>query len=171
MSTYLNMMTTVGASGAIYGLLLAFGMMFPDSRIYLYFFIPIKAKWFVIGYAVIELLLGFGGTDNVAHFAHLGGMLFGLLLILYWRKNPAGPNKNFRKWKDIFQSWKQKSQMKYTPYEEVRNEPRVSRSDEEYNRQKAEKERKMDAILDKISKSGYASLTPEEKEYLFKNSK
>ena len=171
MSTYLNMMTTVGASGAIYGLLLAFGMMFPDSRIYLYFFIPIKAKWFVIGYAVIELLLGFGGTDNVAHFAHLGGMLFGLLLILYWRKNPAGPNKNFRKWKDIFQSWKQKSQMKYTPYEEVRNEPRVPRSDEEYNRQKAEKERKMDAILDKISKSGYASLTPEEKEYLFKNSK
>lgn len=171
MSTYLNMMTTVGASGAIYGLLLAFGMMFPDSRIYLYFFIPIKAKWFVIGYAVVELLMGFGGTDNVAHFAHLGGMLFGLLLILYWRKNPAGPNKNFRKWKDIFQSWKQKSQMKYTPYEEVRNEPRVPRSDEEYNRQKAEKERKMDAILDKISKSGYASLTPEEKEYLFKNSK
>ena len=171
MSTYLNMMTTVGASGAIYGLLLAFGMMFPDSRIYLYFFIPIKAKWFVIGYAVIELLMGLGGTDNVAHFAHLGGMLFGLLLILYWRKNPAGPNKNFRKWKDIFQSWKQKSQMKYTPYEEVKNESRVPRSDEEYNRQKAEKERKMDAILDKISKSGYASLTPEEKEYLFKNSK
>ena len=171
MSTYLNMMTTVGASGAIYGLLLAFGMMFPDSRIYLYFFIPIKAKWFVIGYAVVELLMGLGGTDNVAHFAHLGGMLFGLLLILYWRKNPAGPNKNFRKWKDIFQSWKQKSQMKYTPYEEVRNEPRVPRSDEEYNRQKAEKEHKMDAILDKISKSGYASLTPEEKEYLFKNSK
>ena len=171
MSTYLNMMTTVGASGAIYGLLLAFGMMFPDSRIYLYFFIPIKAKWFVIGYAVIELLMGLGGTDNVAHFAHLGGMLFGLLLILYWRKNPAGPNKNFRKWKDIFQSWKQKSQMKYTPYEEVKNESRVPRSDEEYNRQKAEKERRMDAILDKISKSGYASLTPEEKEYLFKNSK
>ena len=171
MDTYLNMMTTVGASGAIYGLLLAFGMMFPDSQIYLYFLFPIKAKWFVIGYAVIELISGLGGADNVAHFAHLGGMLFGLLLILYWRKNPAGPNKNFRKWKEIFESWKRKSQMKYTPYKEVKDEPRVPRNDGEYNRQKAERERDVDAILDKISKSGYASLTPEEKDFLFKNSK
>jgi len=171
MDTYLNMMTTVGASGAIYGLLLAFGMMFPDSQIYLYFLFPIKAKWFVIGYAVIELISGLGGADNVAHFAHLGGMLFGLLLILYWRKNPAGPNKNFRKWKEVFQSWKQKSRLKYTPYKEVKDEPRVPRSDEEYNRQRAEKERNVDAILDKVSKNGYASLTPEEKDFLFKNSK
>ncbi len=79
-------MTTVGASGAIYGLLLAFGMLFPNSMIYLYFFFPIKAKWFVIGYAVIELLMGILGVDNVAHFAHLGGMLFGLILILHWKK-------------------------------------------------------------------------------------
>lgn len=171
MDSYLNMMTTVGASGAIYGLLLAFGMMFPDSRIYLYFLFPIKAKWFVIGYAVLELIMGIGGADNVAHFAHLGGMLFGLLLILYWRKNPAGPDKNFRKLKDIFQSWKQKSRVKYTPYEEVRDEPKVPRSDEEYNYQKAQKERDIDAILDKVAKSGYDSLTKEEKEFLFKNSK
>lgn len=86
MADYLNMMNTVGASGAIYGLLLAFGMMFPNSLIYLYFFIPIRAKWFVIGYAVIELLSGLRGVGNIAHFAHLGGMLFGLLLILYWKK-------------------------------------------------------------------------------------
>jgi len=79
---------TVGASGAVYGILLAFGMMFPNERIYLYFLMPIKAKWFVIGYAVIELLTGLFATDGVAHFAHLGGMLFGLLLILYWRKHP-----------------------------------------------------------------------------------
>ena len=171
MDAYLNMMTTVGASGAIYGLLLAFGMMFPNLMIYLYFLFPIKAKWFVIGYAVIELISGLGGADNVAHFAHLGGMLFGLLLILYWRKNPAGPNKNFRKLKEIFQSWKQKSRLKYTPYKEVKDEPRVPRSDEEYNRQRAEKERNVDAILDKVSKNGYASLTPEEKDFLFKNSK
>jgi hypothetical protein len=171
MDTYLNMMTTVGASGAIYGLLLAFGMMFPDSRIYLYFLFPIKAKWFVIGYAALELFLGFHGVDNVAHFAHLGGMLFGLLLILYWRKHPAGPDKNFRKLKDIFQSWKQKSRMKYTPYEEVRDERNVPRSDEEYNFQKAQKERDIDAILDKVAKNGYDSLTKEEKEFLFKNSK
>ena len=171
MDSYLNMMNTVGASGAIYGLLLAFGMIFPNSLIYFYFLIPIKAKWFVIGYAVIELITGLTGFDNIAHFAHLGGMLFGLLLILYWRNNPAGPNKNFRKLKDVFQSWKQRSKLHYTRYQEVRDEPQVPRSDEEYNRRKAEKERDVDAILDKISKNGYASLTDEEKEFLFKNSK
>lgn len=79
---------TVGASGAVYGILLAFGMMFPDERIYLYFLMPIKAKWFVIGYAAIELFQGIFAADGIAHFAHLGGMLFGLLLILYWRKHP-----------------------------------------------------------------------------------
>lgn len=87
MDQYLNLMTTVGASGAIYGILLAFGMMFPNSLIYVYFAIPIKAKWFVVIYAVIELFSGLTGAgDNVAHFAHLGGMLFGLILILLWRK-------------------------------------------------------------------------------------
>ena len=167
MDAYLNMMTTVGASGAIYGLLLAFGMMFPDSRIYLYFFIPIKAKWFVIGYAVLELISGLGGGDNVAHFAHLGGMLFGLILILYWKKHGMnGPNFDLKKWKGWF--WKFKDRQKYTRYEEVKEMPR---NDGEYNRQRAERERSVDAILDKVSKSGYGSLTDEEKEFLFKNSK
>ncbi|MBR1644252.1 MAG: rhomboid family intramembrane serine protease [Bacteroidales bacterium] len=77
---------TVGASGAVYGILLAFGMMFPEQRIYLYFLVPIKAKWFVIGYGLIELFDGiFLSHDGVAHFAHLAGMLTGLLIILYWR--------------------------------------------------------------------------------------
>jgi membrane associated rhomboid family serine protease len=80
--------STVGASGSVFGLLLAFGMMFPNVRIYLYFLFPIKAKWFVIGYGVLELFLGIANRsgDNVAHFAHLGGMLFGIILILLWRK-------------------------------------------------------------------------------------
>lgn len=86
MDDYLNMMTTVGASGAVYGILLAFGMMFPNSTLYIYFAIPIKAKWFVLLYGIIELYSGLNGADNVAHFAHLGGMLFGLILILYWKK-------------------------------------------------------------------------------------
>ncbi|MBP5644210.1 MAG: rhomboid family intramembrane serine protease, partial [Bacteroidales bacterium] len=77
---YLNMLTTVGASGAVYGILLAFGMMWPNSRIYIYFAIPIKAKWFVLLYGIIELFSGFSSVDNVAHFAHVGGMLFGLIL-------------------------------------------------------------------------------------------
>ena len=168
MDTYLNMMTTVGASGAIYGLLLAFCMMFPNSMIYLYFFIPIKAKWFVIGYAVIELFTGLTGADNVAHFAHLGGMLFGLILILYWKKHGLkGPNFDLKKWKGWL--WRFKERKKYTRYKEVKDE--VPRSDEEYNYRKAQKERDIDAILDKVAKNGYGSLTPEEKEFLFKNSK
>ena len=79
---------TVGASGAVFGLLLAFGMIFPNTRIYLYFAIPIKAKWFVIGYGLIELYSGIRNNpeDNVAHFAHLGGMLIGYLIIKYWQK-------------------------------------------------------------------------------------
>ena len=81
---------TVGASGAIYGILLAFGMTFPNMLVYLYFLVPIKAKWVVIGFGALELFSGLRNnpTDNVAHFAHLGGMLFGLLLILYWKKRP-----------------------------------------------------------------------------------
>ena len=87
MGDYLNLLKTVGASGAVYGILLAFGMMFPNSTLYIYFAIPVKAKWFVLAYGVIELLSGLNGSaDGVAHFAHLGGMLFGLILILYWKK-------------------------------------------------------------------------------------
>lgn len=166
----LNGWNTVGASGAIYGLLLAFGMLFPNSMIYLYFLIPIKAKWFVIGYAVLELISGLSGGGNVAHFAHLGGMLFGLILILYWKKHGLnGPNFDLKKWKGWF--WRFKDRKKYTRFQEVKDEPQVAHSDDEYNRQKAERDRKVDAILDKVSKSGYASLTDEEKEFLFKNSK
>ncbi len=80
---------TVGASAAVYGLLLAFGMAFPNEYIYLYFLMPIKTKWFVTGMIVIELLQGiFYSYDGVAHFAHLGGMLIGFLLIMWWRKHP-----------------------------------------------------------------------------------
>lgn len=79
---------TVGASGAIYGILLAFGMTFPNEYVYLYFLMPIKTKWMIIGMVVIELMEGILVNDGVAHFAHLGGMLIGFLLILYWRKHP-----------------------------------------------------------------------------------
>ena len=88
MDEYLNLMTTVGASGAVYGILLAFGMLFPNSQMFVFPLpFPIKAKFFVIGYAVIELFSGLGSSgDGVAHFAHLGGMIFGFFLIMYWRK-------------------------------------------------------------------------------------
>lgn len=78
---------TVGASGAVYGVLLAFGVTFPEERIFIIPIpFPIKVKYFVGFYALVELFLGVRGADGVAHFAHLGGMLFGLLLILHWRR-------------------------------------------------------------------------------------
>jgi len=83
---------TIGASGGVFGVLLAFGMMFPNTRLMLLFPpIPIKAKWFVLGYGVLTLIFGITGTmASVAHFAHLGGMIFGLGLILYWGRRDYG---------------------------------------------------------------------------------
>ncbi len=85
---FLNAPVVVGASGAVFGILLAFGMLFPNSLIYLFFAIPIKAKYFVMIYGAMELYFGIANRpgSNVAHFAHLGGMLFGFFLIRYWRK-------------------------------------------------------------------------------------
>nr|WP_321374213.1 rhomboid family intramembrane serine protease [uncultured Bacteroides sp.] len=89
MAQYLNLMNTVGASGAVYAILLAFGMLFPNERMFIIPIpFPIKAKYFVAGYAIIELMEGIANNpaDNVAHFAHLGGMIFGFILIMYWKK-------------------------------------------------------------------------------------
>lgn len=86
--SFKSMLVTVGASGAVFGLLLGFAFVFPDMPLYLFFIpVPIKAKYMVIGYGVIEFFLGVSRSmDTVAHFAHLGGMLFGLIILLYWRK-------------------------------------------------------------------------------------
>jgi membrane associated rhomboid family serine protease len=91
---YLIHIPTVGASGAVFGLLLGFGMLFPNTELYLMFIpIPIKAKYFVMGYGAIELFGGIANRpdDNIAHFAHLGGMLFGFIMIKIWNKD----KKNF----------------------------------------------------------------------------
>ncbi len=180
---FLNTWTTIGASGACYGVLLAFGMMFPNERIMLLIPpIPMKAKYFVFGYAVIELLASFNSSSNIAHFAHLGGMLFGWLLILWWRKQDNdGRNSGFTGW----DTWQHPSQRKPGWWQRMKQRFQTSRklkvkkggasfkdrdADYEYNaRRKAEQER-VDAILDKIKRSGYESLTEEEKRELFRNS-
>jgi membrane associated rhomboid family serine protease len=84
---FMSLPNVIGASGAVFGILLAFGMLFPNTLIFIYFLFPIKAKYFVIIYGLIELVYGFTGADaGVAHFAHLGGMIFGFFLILYWKR-------------------------------------------------------------------------------------
>ena len=80
----------LGASGAVFGLLVAFAMMFPNTELQLYFVIPVKAKYLVAGYAAFELFNGFYANDNVAHFAHLGGLIVGVIIMLIWKRN-----KNF----------------------------------------------------------------------------
>ena len=93
-----NLFPTLGASGGVLGVLAAFGLLYPEERIYLYFLVPVPAKWFVLGLAALDLYAGYAGTNTgVAHFAHLGGMLTGALLIQYWRgRLPFRPRPRVR---------------------------------------------------------------------------
>ena len=85
---YIDSQGIIGASGSLFGLLGGFGMLFPNRYLYLYFFFPIKAKWFVVMYGALELFTGLRSDpmDNVAHFAHLGGLAVGLVIVYIWRK-------------------------------------------------------------------------------------
>ena len=167
---YINLWTPIGASGAVYGILLAFGMIFPNERIFIFPLpVPIKAKWFVCGYVAIELFMAMSSSgDGVAHMAHLGGMLFGFLMIRYWNKHPnssmnrSGGQEFFDKLKRNFE--------KHQSNENTRMHVESSdpkEADREYNVRKKLNQEEIDAILDKIRKSGYDSLTKEEKQRLF----
>lgn len=135
---------TVGASGACYGILLAFGMFYPNERIMLMFPpIPMKAKYFVAGYAAIEVFSAFNTNSNIAHFAHLGGMLFGWLLITYWRRAAQRPRRKQNK----FENW--------------------HTADYDYNAEKRRRQERVDELLDKVRTSGYDGLTESEKRELF----
>ena len=152
----------LGASASVLAVLVAAATYKPDYGLNLMFFGQLKFKWLAIALVVIDLL-SISAENPGGHIAHLGGALFGFVYGLLLR--------NDFNLKGIFNFPKRKPKMEYTPYEEIHDEPEVPRSDEEYNRQKAEKERNIDVILDKIAKNGYGSLTQEEKEYLFKNSR
>lgn len=162
---YLRLLTTVGASGAIYAVMLAFGMTFPEERIFIFPIpFPIKSKWFVVICVGIELLSSLSSTnDGVAHLAHLGGMLFGYILIRYWRKHPYINPKGYTG-REFFDNLQQKWRNNRTRYQKP---PRGTESDWEYNARQKAKQEEIDRILDKIRKSGYDSLTPEEKRRLF----
>ncbi len=172
---YVNLWTTIGASGAVYGILLAFGMIFPNERLFIIPFpFPIKAKWLIVGYIAIELFSAFQSSgDGVAHMAHLGGMLFGFLLIRYWQKHPDASGRFGRsRGMEFFDSLKRRYDDRrqnngmHAGYGASRRE-----TDEEYNARKHQNQEEIDAILDKIRKSGYDSLTKEEKQKLFDQSR
>jgi membrane associated rhomboid family serine protease len=141
---------TIGASGAIFGILIAFALMFPDRLIYLYFLLPVKAKYVVAFFAVIELLASFGHTsDGIGHFAHLGGMLVGYVYLKAdWRFSTFFRLSTFR-----------------SRLRNLAHKRRMRAVDK-----KKERERRLmddvDRILEKISQVGYGSLTREEKKIL-----
>ena len=185
---YLNMIYTVGASGAIYGVLLAFGMLFPEERMFIIPIpIPIKAKWIVMGSIVVELFSAIGtSNDGVAHLAHLGGMLFGFILIRYWKKHPYsgygdfGMNRGHQFFDRMKNTWEQRggrdtgnttngNSGSWSNTSQSNNAN--NRSDWDYNAQKKQQQEEVDRILDKIRKSGYDSLTKDEKQKLFDSSK
>ena len=173
--SYINLWTTIGASGAVYAILLAFGMIFPNERLFIIPFpFPIKAKWLVVGYIAIELFSAMSGPgDGVAHMAHLGGMLFGFLLIRYWQKHPDSSQRFGRSYgQEFFDNMKRRYDQRQQNNGMRAERPNPRReSDEEYNARKRKNQEEVDAILDKIRKSGYDSLTKEEKQKLFDQSR
>ena len=169
MSDYLNAWTTVGASGCVYGVLLSFGMAYPEERMFIIPIpVPIKAKYFVVGYAVIELLYALlGPSDGVAHVAHLGGMLFGLLLILYWRRSDR--NRGNGGWSfDGIKRWLTGLGRRGGNRFMVERGGKFGQ-EMEYNQRKKMEEDELDRILDKVRKHGYGSLTEEEKRRIFRH--
>ena len=178
MDMFLNQWMTIGASGAVYGILLAFGMIFPNERLFIIPIpFPIKAKWLIIGYIFIELFSAMGQSDGVAHMAHLGGMLFGFLLIRYWQKHPDSSQRFgrssgmefFDNMRRKYESRKERNRWQQTSTTGA-NDPRRE-TDEEYNARQKQRQDEIDAILDKIRRSGYDSLTKEEKKKLFEQSR
>lgn len=177
----LNGWTTIGASGAVYAILLAFGMIFPNERIFIFPLpVPIKAKWFVIFYVAIELFSAISSSsDGVAHTAHLGGMLFGFLLLRYWRSShksyydESSGRQFFDRLRKNFEAHKGRStatDTRFDDYEDVTDNNASNETDAEYNARKKAEQDEIDAILDKIRKSGYDSLTKAEKKRLFDKS-
>ena len=148
-------------------------MTFPNERLFIIPFpFPIKAKWFVLGYVAIEFFSALGSSgDGVAHTAHLGGMLFGYLMIRYWNRHPDSSYDRGRG-QQFFENLKRNFEQRRhnTTYENPNMH--VERgggkeADREYNAHKRQNQDEIDAILDKIRKSGYDSLTKEEKKKLF----
>ena len=159
-------------------------MLYPEERLFIFPLpVPIKAKWFVLIYAAIELFMAFSTTgDGVAHLAHLGGMVVGFFLIRYWRRHPD-INYNRRGGQQFFDSlrsgWERRTHRSAKGPDTSRwgySQPngrttQRPETDAEYNERKRWEQQRTDAILDKIRRSGYDSLSNEEKQWLFDKSR
>ena len=143
-----SMIPVVGASGAVYGVLLAYGVIFPNRTVYLYGIIPIKSFWFVIGIGVIAFISSFNNVSNISHLTHLFGMIIGY----FYLKRPIQIKTI---WFSIF-----KKAIEY----KIQNQ-------EKKKFHSLETEKDLNSILDKINREGFKSLTQEEEERLYKNSK
>jgi len=157
---------TVGASGAVYAVLVAFGMMFPDRYIYLYFLLPVKAKYFIFGLIALGVL-SIGDQGTIANLAHLGGAAAGYVYVLYVaRRFP------FQGLVDQLGRWlnSRRSRRSEEPYREV-VDAKIFDINERPKTEQELNQMKIDEILDKISRGGYQSLTEEEKKILFEASK
>jgi membrane associated rhomboid family serine protease len=167
------LLPTVGASGSIFGVLVAFGMLFPNREIYLYFFIPVKAKYLVIFYMLVELF-SVGSNSTIAHVAHLGGALVGFIYMLITRNNM---NNLFRFDKKPKVTIKRPTNIYSNKYYEKYNTGKDNISDAEYYQGSGSSgsdeitQERIDEILDKIGKDGYQNLSEEEKKILFEASK
>lgn len=170
-----NPAPTIGASGAIFGVMIAFALMFPDRYIFLYFLVPIKAKYLIGFLIVFEFLAIDSAQSQVAHLAHLGGALAGFLFIMF-DKNIDVPLK--RMW-NISSGYRSQSQFKNL-FDGITDKFKRRKDDIEeadyydINQKKdsdAISQAEIDAILDKISQSGYQNLTEREKRILFEVSK
>lgn len=166
LNRYGGAVPTVGASGAVYGVMLAFGMLFPDRYIFLYFLLPIKAKYFVAGLIVLGVF-SVGGNSNVANLAHLGGALAGYIYMLYdGRRFPFQHQFDKLRWWVNSKTTKRRSDEYETLVDAKVYDIKDGNRTEPNNAQK-----QIDDILDKISRGGYQSLTEEEKKILFEASK
>jgi membrane associated rhomboid family serine protease len=162
---------TVGASGAIYGVLIAFATIFPDQYVYIYFLVPVKVKYFVI-VLIIFGVMSVGGPGNVANLAHLGGALAGYIYILYDRYRLRSGSRSTGAFQSKIDSsqWSQPGSTNGDIVDAKVYDIKESKSFEPKNEQSVLQKR-IDDILDKISRSGYQSLSDEEKKILFEASK
>ena len=143
-----SMIPIVGASGAVYGVLLAYGLTYPNRTVYLYGIIPIKSLWFVMGIGLIAFMSSFNNVSQISHLTHLSGMVIGYFML----KKPV-------RWNDLWFAIRKKT-MEY----------RVQQEEKKVSRQQ-EIERDIDFILDKINREGFDSLSQQEQNRLYKGSR